>query len=247
MDYQKHYKKVTAIVPAYNEATRIGAVLEVLTQCNCLDEIIVIDDGSTDNTKEIILTFEKVKYIRNTKNLGKGKSLDKAIAAASGDIFFFCDADVKGLRRSVVQAIVDPVQTGKVEMFIGMRNRKIFVLRFIFIFLALLGGERALTRSLWEILPEFYKKRFRVEAGLNFFAAHYKRGFRFKVFTGLTQTIKEKKYGFLRGFKSRIGMMVDSVIAFLALRFYEYPKFVWRYFHHKKLFQNKKLYTKKYV
>jgi glycosyltransferase involved in cell wall biosynthesis len=236
MDYQKRHKKVTAIVPAYNEATRIGAVLAVLTQCECLDEIIVIDDGSTDNTKEIVEQFQNIQYIQNQKNLGKGKSLDIAIEAASGDIFFFCDADVKGLRRSVVNAIVAPVQSGKVEMFIGMRNRKIFVLRFIFVFLALLGGERAMTRSLWEILPEFYKKRFRVEAGLNFFAAHYKRGFRFKVFHGLTQTIKEKKYGFLRGFKSRMGMTFDSVVAFLVLRFYEYPKFVWRYLHHKKLF-----------
>lgn len=242
MDYQKHHKKVTAIVPAYNEATRIGAVLAVLTQCECLDEIIVIDDASTDNTKEIVSTYN-VRYLQNTKNLGKGKSLDKAIAQASGDIFFFCDADVKGLRRSVVQAIVGPVQAGKVEMFIGMRNRKIFVIRFIFIFLALLGGERAITRNLWEILPDFYKKRFRVEAGLNFFAAHYKKGFRFKVFTGLTQTIKEKKYGFWRGFYSRIGMTVDSVEAFLVLRFYEYPKFVWRYIHQRKLFQNKKIYT----
>jgi polyisoprenyl-phosphate glycosyltransferase len=45
--------KVAAIVPAYNEATRIEGVLQVLLQCPQLHEILVVNDGSTDNTAEV--------------------------------------------------------------------------------------------------------------------------------------------------------------------------------------------------
>jgi Glycosyltransferases involved in cell wall biogenesis len=46
--------KVAAIVPAYNEAARIAGVLEVLLQCPQLHEILVVNDGSTDNTAEVV-------------------------------------------------------------------------------------------------------------------------------------------------------------------------------------------------
>jgi len=71
MDYAKNNKNITAIVPAYNEAERISKVLEVLTTYKQFKEIIVVDDGSTDNTEEIVKKFN-VRYIRNESNKGKG-------------------------------------------------------------------------------------------------------------------------------------------------------------------------------
>jgi glycosyltransferase involved in cell wall biosynthesis len=55
--------KVAAIVPAYNEATRLPRVLQVLTQSDCLHEIIVVNDGSLDNTAEVAQQFARVRVL----------------------------------------------------------------------------------------------------------------------------------------------------------------------------------------
>lgn len=207
---------MSAIVPAYNEAGRIGPVLEVLTSYPGFAEVIVIDDGSTDATEREAKQFP-VRYLKNDHNRGKGYSMDRAVQAASSDIIFFCDADVKGLRHAVLEEIIGPVMRGEVDMFIGMRNRKIYYLSIVLSVVPLLGGERALTKALWQKVPGRYKDRFKIEAALNFYATHHGGGFGYKVFTGLSQTVKEHKYGYVRGFIWRIAMLAEVIQTQLVL------------------------------
>ncbi len=223
MDIKKDSKRITAIVPAYNESERIGPVLDVLTSYRNFKEVIVIDDGSTDNTGDAARRYP-VRYVRNDTNRGKGYSMDRAVRLAKGDIIFFCDADVKGLDHRIIDRITAPVLRGDTEMMIGMRNRKIYYMRFILAFIPLLGGERALTKRLWEMLPHYFKDKFKIEAGLNFYSKYYCKGFDYEVFKGLRQTIKEKKYGVLKGFKHRISMFYDIIAAQARLEFVDIPK-----------------------
>lgn len=205
-------KRVSAIVPAYNEAGRIGAVLRTLTSYKKFREIIVVDDGSTDGTALVASRYD-VQIIRTPFNVGKATSMDVGVKAASGDVIFFCDADIRGLTHAMIDKIVEPVERGETEMFIGMRNRKMYYVRQVLAVVPLLGGERALTRKLWERIPCEYKERFRIESALNFYARYCGRGFTYEVFAGLSQTIKEKKYGLIKGFRSRINMFRDLLIA----------------------------------
>ncbi len=218
-------KTVTAIIPAYNEAARISGVLQVITSSSLFDEVIVADDGSTDGTDRVAQQFP-VRLIRFETNQGKGQVMDEAVRQSRGDVIFFSDADVRGLRHDVLEDIVRPVLEGSTEMVIGMRNRKIYFLRFIFAIIPLLGGERALSRELWEKVPDRYKNRFMIEAALNFYARHYGKGFLFKVFPGLTQTIKEKKQGIITGFRNRIRMFYEVMYAQLLLQLIDTPKTV---------------------
>ncbi len=70
---------VTAIVPAYNEAGRIGRVLEILRQVDILEEIIVVDDGSTDATPTEVTQSAaadaRVRLLRHPSNYGKGEAV----------------------------------------------------------------------------------------------------------------------------------------------------------------------------
>lgn len=223
MDREKDSQRVSIIVPAYNEGERLGAVLSVLTSCQGFREIIVIDDGSTDDTGKVAQRYP-VRYVRNEVNRGKGYSMDRAVSLAQGDIILFIDADVSGLTCQIVREIAQPVLDGKVEMFIGMRNRKIYYLHYFLLFVPLLGGERALTKELWQRLPDYYKHYFRIEAGLNFYARHYGHDFDFKVFKGLAQVIKEKKYGLWKGLKQRWRLISDVTTAQFKLQFVDIPK-----------------------
>lgn len=203
--------KVAAIVPSYNEEKRIDNVLKVLVKTKILDEIIVVDDGSKDNTKEVVKKYSKIKYLRNNINKGKSFSMKKGVNATNAGIIFFCDADLRNLTPKIVESIIKPVLEDKTDMFLGVRDN---VLQKTLKKSAINTGERALRREIWDKVPDFYKHNFRIEIGLNSFVKRYGRGYDYKVFP-YKQTTKEKKYGFFKGLKARLGMSFDELLAYI--------------------------------
>ena len=79
-------------------------------------------------------------------------------------------------------------------------------------FTPIIGGERALSRSLWEQVPQAYKKNFQIEIALNFFAKVNGHRMGFTVVKGLGQVIKERKRGLLRGLWQRMAMIGDILL-----------------------------------
>lgn len=216
MDKQNADKKIAAIICAYNEESRIRKNLDVLTSYPHFSEIIVVNDGSTDKTGEIINKY-RVTAIHHAQNKGKGASMEDGVQATHSDILFFCDADITGLTHKIIDEMLEPVLAERVDMFIAMRNRKIYFLRLLFFFVPLLGGERVVTKKIWDIVPAYYKDHFKIEAGLNFYAKYFGKGFEARVFPGIHQTIKEKKYGLLEGLHHRITMFGDIINTYYHL------------------------------
>lgn len=222
MGEQENPAQVTAIVAALNEGCRIGTMLEVLMTYTGFAEVIVVDDGSVDSTAAVS-EASGARVIRLPFNQGKGHAMDVGVRAADTDVLFFADADIHGLTHQAIAQIVDPVARGEAEMFVAMRKRTIYYLRFIMTFIPLLGGERALTRGLWESVPERYKTRFQIEAALNFYSVHYGKGLRFRVFNEISQTVKERKFGFKDGGRRRLRMSRDVAQAMWKLQFQDAP------------------------
>lgn len=85
--------RVSVVIPCYNRARFIGDVVEsVLGQTSPPDEIIVVDDASTDHSSEIVANLP-VRLVRHTHNRGLSASRNSGIKAATGDIVVFIDAD----------------------------------------------------------------------------------------------------------------------------------------------------------
>jgi glycosyltransferase involved in cell wall biosynthesis len=209
--------KASAIVPCYNENGRIENVLKVLSSSSLIREIIVIDDGSTDGTEKSVKNFKKVRYFRNKKNKGKAYSMNEGVKKAKSSVIFFCDADLKDLTPSIVNSIIFPVLKKEYEMYIGIRNN---LMQKTWKLVALNSGERALTKETWNKIPPFYKHRFRIEYGMNKFIKKNNGKIGYKVFPYF-QTLKETKYGFLKGTFFRWWLNFDVFMAILRFNFYD--------------------------
>ncbi|MEW6516880.1 MAG: dolichyl-phosphate beta-glucosyltransferase [candidate division FCPU426 bacterium] len=94
--------EVSIVIPAYNEAERLGATLEAVDRFfrvqarSC--EVVVVDDGSRDRTAELALAHPfrsgRLRVLRNRRNRGKGASVRRGVAAANGAVVLFSDADL---------------------------------------------------------------------------------------------------------------------------------------------------------
>ena len=91
---------VSIVVPAFNEAERIGDSIEkidaFIRQSPCSFEVIVVDDGSKDETASVVkkVNLKGLRLIRNNENHGKGYNVRQGVLAASGKYVLFTDADL---------------------------------------------------------------------------------------------------------------------------------------------------------
>ena len=90
-------KLLTIIIPAYNETRTISKLLTKIFNLNIKKQVIVIDDNSSDDTKDKILKFKKKidKIIFHKKNLGKGSAIKSAQKFVKGDYVIIQDADLE--------------------------------------------------------------------------------------------------------------------------------------------------------
>ncbi len=105
------------VVPAYNESDVIERTIEGLKKIDLIDKIVVVDDGSTDNTAEIAKEKGAV-VIQLKENRGKGYAMRKALNSIDCDIVGFVDGDV-GLSSSEVIKLLEPVVNDEVDFTIA--------------------------------------------------------------------------------------------------------------------------------
>jgi glycosyltransferase involved in cell wall biosynthesis len=122
--HQSRKPHIAAILPTFNEELNVSSVLEVLHVSSILDEIILVDDGSSDNTVNILyqaaVTDSRIQVIRHDKNLGKGQAIFSGWAATSAPIILLLDADLKNLVPEHIDALLAPVIDHRADMTIGL-------------------------------------------------------------------------------------------------------------------------------
>lgn len=113
-------EKISLIIPAFNEQDNIGKVLSVVTKLDWVDEIIVVNDCSTDKTLEVAKRY-KVKVETHKTNMGKGAAMATGAKAAKYNCLLFIDADLSGLTETHLLRILSPlIFTREVDLSLGV-------------------------------------------------------------------------------------------------------------------------------
>lgn len=114
---------LSIVIPVYNEEVTVLEIIDRVSELPIRKEVIVVDDGSTDNTVERLRAPErvgKIKLICLEQNAGKGAALRVGIAAATGDVVVIQDADLEYNPDDILR-VVDPIAEGKSNVVYGSR------------------------------------------------------------------------------------------------------------------------------
>lgn len=123
--------KLSIVIPVYNEQKTIERVLQKIVKLNLGNiqkEIIVVDDGSTDKSLQLIMQAvsknKEIKYISQEKNLGKGAAIQSALRLATGEYVLIQDADLE-YNPEYIPQLLRPIQTGIAHVVYGTRINRL--------------------------------------------------------------------------------------------------------------------------
>jgi dolichol-phosphate mannosyltransferase len=126
--------KLSIIIPVFNEENTIGKIIEKVIKIKfpqkIIKEIIVVDDGSTDKTSQILSKYKdqrtyrrrqiNLSVLKHSKNLGKGAAINSGLKKVSGDIVVIQDADLE-YNPEYIKTLIQPLITGKYLVVYGSR------------------------------------------------------------------------------------------------------------------------------
>lgn len=152
---------ISCIIPAFNEEKTVADVVETALSSELFKDIICINDGSQDQTLNILQSFgKKIKLIDLSRNHGKGAAMAAGIKKAQGEIVVFLDADLVDLEKRHLEQLINPLLKKRADVILGSLVKTNPLVK--------LTGERAYFRK--DLLPccrFLMKKRFETEIYLN--------------------------------------------------------------------------------
>lgn len=202
---------ISCVIPAYNEETRIRTVLDVVSNYKNFLEIIIINDGSEDNTLCVVKNYisnsnANIKLIDLKINTGKTNAVKVGVESSNGNVLVFVDADLRGLTHDHLNRLIYPIITGGYGLTILDRPKDRSSIIGWTGLTRLFGGERALWKE------EFLKMDIPDEAGYSLetlMNMHFlKKGIKVKTVyaKGLDTAHHMEKDGLIKGVKLYLRM-----------------------------------------
>lgn len=210
----------TCLIPFFNERERILKVLDRVVKIKAIDEILCVDDGSTDGTAELVKKhYPNVKVISNPKNLGKTEAVKIGLQQAKGNYILLLDADLRNLNSSEIKnAVVNIKRDNTIDMIVLRRLNAPFFIRLVRGDI-LVSGERILgTVDLQNVLEDLEPKGYQLEFAINKWMIVNNK----KVYwmpSSALNTYPTTKIGFIEGLKKSISMNTN-ILRYLGLKDY---------------------------
>lgn len=114
---------VSIVVPVCNEVSTLNELINRVEQLDCHKEVLIVDDGSTDGTTEVVQRLGKrpnVHALFHLRNLGKGAAIRTALPYATGDIIVIQDADLE-YDPGEIDQLIQPILQGRADVVYGSR------------------------------------------------------------------------------------------------------------------------------
>ncbi len=206
------------VIPAWNEEHDIKLVLDTVGPVEGISRVVVVDDGSTDNTLNVALdcarNYPKMDVLHLPNNRGKGAAMIAGIQALPNEIdtVIFLDADLIGLTEGHLEKLYKPVCDQRCEMSVAIFKQGYWRTDLSQRFAPNLNGQRCLPRKAAErALSPLANSGYGVEIGLTLHARRNKWRIKYVSWEGMTHDMKENKLGWIEGLKVR-GMMYKQVL-----------------------------------
>jgi glycosyltransferase involved in cell wall biosynthesis len=180
---------IATIIPAFNEARTIGNVLRAVRAAAGIREIIVVDDGSEDNTA-LVARGEGTKVIILDKNMGKAAALLEGIRCTDADTLLLMDADIIGLTAEHIERLLEPVQNRRADMAVGVFSEDVIHRTMPF-----LSGLRVVPRELICGIPDLYDAGFGIETLISRHARASGHRIEEVLLDNITHLTKSEKFG----------------------------------------------------
>ena len=208
--------KVSVVIPAYNEEKQIESMLRSVVKARkngIVNQVIVVDDGSEDDTLRKAKEHNSIEAIGLDQNLGKAQAMQRGVKESKHSDILFLDADLIGLKAKHIKKIVGEYEKEDCDMVVGIFHKgKWYTDISQNIFSSHLSGQRILSKRVWNKLDLNKVGEFGVEMAL------FKMGLSTREvrLEGLSHVLKEEKRGFLNGLQARLRMYFHVVKVFLS-------------------------------
>ncbi len=213
-----NHLKISAVFSAYNEENTVAEAVETALKSKIIDEVIIINDGSTDKTAdnlERFLSNPKCVYIKFEKNRGKSFAMVEGVETATGDIIIFIDTDILNFEEKHLVQLIKPLVHQDVRMVIGHPTENIFDEKLNP--LQMLAGERALYKEdILPLLEEIRTTQFGIETMLNLYYKSLGYKIKFEYLWGVYHLTKIRKAGLtgsIKNYASETKQIFRTVVA----------------------------------
>jgi glycosyltransferase involved in cell wall biosynthesis len=215
--------RITCIIPAFNEAPRILDVLKPLQGASQIHDILVVDDGSLDDTCAVVQAYlpqdPRVSLFHLRQNSGKGAAFFHGVEHSTGELILMLDADLIGFHTSHIDILIQPVLAGDCDMTIGLFKGGEWKTDLSHKATPWLSGQRCLRRELLSGISHPAARGYGLEVALS--AAARLQGMKtlYVSLPGVSHPVSEVHRGSpVKGFFHRLNMYGDILRAVAITR-----------------------------